>query len=131
MKWCPTQQAFPRSAILTEIVSIAFATSSWLVSFGEADLLREIPDIVWDRFSLDALSILLNHTRRYLYTHAVFSWWFWSSSVLVEGVGSARPSISRIDLGGVVEAAAPLITTPSSGVAGPRKGELPGLSLII
>ena len=63
MKWCPTQQAFPRSAILTEIVSIAFAMSSWLVSFGEADLFREIPDIVWERFSLDVLSTLLNHTR--------------------------------------------------------------------
>ena len=53
VKWCPTQQAFPRSAILTEMVSIAFAISSWLVSFGEAVLFREIPDIVCERFSLD------------------------------------------------------------------------------
>ena len=56
MKWCPTQQAFPRSAILTDIVSIALAISSWLVSFGEADLFKEIPDMVWERFSLDILS---------------------------------------------------------------------------
>lgn len=56
VKWCPTQQAFPRSAILTDMVSIALARSSWLVSFGEADLLREIPDMVWERFSLDILS---------------------------------------------------------------------------
>lgn len=48
--------------------------------------------------------------------HAVFSWCFWSSSVLLEGIGSARPSISRIDLGGVVETAAPFVTTSSLGV---------------
>ena len=119
VKWCPTQQAFPRSAILTEMVSIAFAISSWLVCFGEAVLFREIPDIVCERFSLDILSDLLRGTDEGMYTHAVFSWCSWSSSVLLEGVGSARPSISRIDLGGVVEAAAPLITTPSSGVADP------------
>ena len=49
-------------------------------------------------------------------TYAVFSWCFWSSSVLLEGIGSARPSISRIDLGGVVETAALFVTTPSLGV---------------
>lgn len=52
MKWWPTQQAFPRSAILTDIVSIAVARSSWLISFGVVDLLREIPEMVWDKFSL-------------------------------------------------------------------------------
>lgn len=60
MKWCPTQQAFPRSAILTDIVSIALATSSWLVSIGEADLFREIPDMVWERFSLEIMSAQLD-----------------------------------------------------------------------
>ena len=83
--------------------------SSWLVSFGEADLLREIPDIVWERFSLDVLSAQSNCTEEGMYTHAVFSWCSWSSSVLLEGLGSARPSISRIDFGGVVEATTPLI----------------------
>lgn len=117
VKWCPTQQAFPRSAILTDIVSIALARSSWLVSFGEADLFREIPDIVWERFSLDILSAWVDCTGERVYTYAVFSWCFWSSSVLLEGAGSARPSISRMDLGGVVEAIAPLITTPVLGVA--------------
>lgn len=96
------------------MVSIALAISSWLVSFGEADLFREIPDMVWERFSLDILSARLNRTEEGVYTHAVFSWCFWSSSVLLEGVGSARPSISRIDLGGVVDATAPLVTKPFS-----------------
>ena len=110
MKWCPTQQAFPRSAILTDIVSIALAMSSWLVSLGEAGLFREIPDMVWERFSLEAPLTGARCMEEGMYTYAVFSWCFWSSSVLFEGVGSARPSISRIDLGGVVEATAPLIT---------------------
>ena len=73
MKWCPTQQAFPRSAILTEIVSIAFATSSWLVFSGEADLFREIPEMVWERFSLDKSSALLDVKDSTMHTHAVFS----------------------------------------------------------
>ena len=119
VKWCPTQQALPRSAILTDIVSIAFAKSSWLVSFGEADLFREIPDIVWERFSLDTPSAPFSYAEEGMFAHAVFSRCFWSSSVLLEGLGSARPSISRIDLGGVVEAAAPLITKPFLGVAEP------------
>ncbi len=63
MKWCPTQQAFPRSAIFTEIVSIALAISSWLVSFGEADLLREIPEMVWERFSLDIWLNMIGSTE--------------------------------------------------------------------
>ena len=46
VKWWLTQQALPRSAIFTDIVSIAVARSSWLTSFGEVDLFREIPDIV-------------------------------------------------------------------------------------
>ncbi len=57
VKWWPTQQAFPRSAIFTDIVSIAVARSSWLTSFGVADLLREIPDMVWERFSLHFLLV--------------------------------------------------------------------------
>lgn len=76
MKWCPTQQAFPRSAIFTDIVSIALATSSGLVSLGEADLFREIPDMVWERFSLVLLSARFTYTARILYTYAVFSWCF-------------------------------------------------------
>ena len=76
MKWCPTQQAFPRSAILTDIVSIALAISSWFDSFGEADLFREIPDMVCERFSLDSLSAQLNFLEDSIYTHAVFSWCF-------------------------------------------------------
>ena len=50
VKWCPTQHAFPRSAIFTEIMSMSI--SSWLDGFEGADLFRDIPDIVCDRFSL-------------------------------------------------------------------------------
>ena len=63
VKWWPTQQAFPRSAILTDIVSKALAVSSWLVSFGEADLFKEIPDMVCERFSLHVLSAQPSRTE--------------------------------------------------------------------
>lgn len=71
MKWCPTQHAFPRSAIFTDIVSIAVARSFWLFSFGDEDLFREIPDMVCDRFSLDNISFYICMNK--VIAYAVFS----------------------------------------------------------
>ena len=45
VKWWPTQQALPRSAILTEMVSIAVAISSWLFCSEAVLLLSDIPDM--------------------------------------------------------------------------------------
>ena len=45
VKWWPTQQALPRSAILTEMVSIAVAISSWLFCSEVVLLLSDIPDM--------------------------------------------------------------------------------------
>lgn len=51
VKWWPTQHAFPKSAIFTEMVSIADAISSGLFS-GDPLLLSEMPEISWVRTSL-------------------------------------------------------------------------------
>jgi hypothetical protein len=58
VKWCPTQQAFPRSAILTEMVSKAFSTccSSSVFPPGLLDLSRLMPDTSFVRRSLNKIS---------------------------------------------------------------------------
>jgi hypothetical protein len=58
VKWCPTQQAFPRSAILTEMVSNACSTccSSSLFPAEPLDLSRLIPDTSLVRRSLHRVS---------------------------------------------------------------------------
>jgi hypothetical protein len=58
VKWCPTQQAFPRSAILTEMVSNAFSTCCSSSVFPEEvlDLSRLIPDTSFVRRSLRQVS---------------------------------------------------------------------------
>ena len=43
VKWWPTQQALPRSAILTDIVSAEIAMSSCIFDSAVPLLLREIP----------------------------------------------------------------------------------------
>jgi hypothetical protein len=54
VKWCPTQQAFPRSAILTEMVSNAASAACSRSDFDEAllPLSRLIPDTSLVRRSL-------------------------------------------------------------------------------
>jgi hypothetical protein len=60
VKWCPTQQAFPRSAILTEIVSNAFSTccSNSVFPEGLLDLSRLMPDTSFVRRSLTRLAMV-------------------------------------------------------------------------
>ena len=52
VKWWPTQQAFPRSAILTDIVSIAVFRSSSLLLFPEPVLFRDMPEMFSVKTSL-------------------------------------------------------------------------------
>jgi len=52
VKWCPTQQALPRSAILTDIVSIGLGDIPALSLSDVVLLLREIPDMSWVNISL-------------------------------------------------------------------------------
>jgi hypothetical protein len=54
VKWCPTQQAFPRSAILTEMVSNAASAACSRSVFDEALLFlsRLMPDTSFVRRSL-------------------------------------------------------------------------------
>lgn len=68
VKWCPTQQALPKSAIFTEMVSIAVLMSSWLLFLGDPDLFSEMPDIFSVKTSLhlsvpDLLTGCCNHLR--------------------------------------------------------------------
>lgn len=52
VKWCPTQHALPRSAILTEIVSIGLAGVPAPSLSDVVLLLRDIPDMSWVSISL-------------------------------------------------------------------------------
>jgi len=56
VKWCPTQQALPRSAILTEIVSTerssCIRSAAVFVCEGALDLSRLMPDTSFVRRSL-------------------------------------------------------------------------------
>ena len=58
VKWCPTQHAFPRSAIFTEMVSKAFSTCCSNSVFPEEllDLSRLMPETSLVRRSLDNVS---------------------------------------------------------------------------
>ena len=113
VKWWPTQQALPRSAIFTEIVSIAVAVSSALflaAAEGPGDplLFSEIPEIFSVNTSLEEKSEKITSqldgpTPRRRISYAVFSRCFCSSSLPLPTPASLIPSSSRIDLGGVVE----------------------------
>ena len=50
VKWWPTQHALPRSAILTEMISVGVALPGVL---GVAVLLREMPEMSFVRMSLN------------------------------------------------------------------------------
>ena len=60
VKWCPTQQALPKSAILTEIVSIEDSGSSVPFFSGVTVLLSEMPEISWVKMSLNEVVSSLN-----------------------------------------------------------------------
>lgn len=61
VKWCPTQHALPRSAILTEIVSTAMASATSSASLDapsfEALLLMSMPDTSRLKRSLPIVSV--------------------------------------------------------------------------
>ncbi len=118
VKWWPTQHAFPRSAILTEMVSIAVAISSWLFFSEEPFLSREIPDTSWVRTSLAIVLADCGGQLKTLRAYAVFSRCFCTSSPLPARL-SLIPSKSLIDFGGVVEAATRVSRLLSVGVAKP------------
>lgn len=52
VKWCPTQHALPRSAILTEIVSNDISSGTFVVDEVEDE--RSIPETLLARISLQA-----------------------------------------------------------------------------
>ena len=56
MKWWPTQHALPKSAILTDMVSIALSIASSLSFFGDPVLLSEMPEMSSVSTSLGIIS---------------------------------------------------------------------------
>jgi hypothetical protein len=112
VKWCPTQQAFPRSAILTEMVSNAASAACSRSVFDEALLFlsRLMPDTSFVRRSLVHVSVC--QTIHLITTYAVFSRCFCTSSSPAEGLRPSRSAMERLDAEDEV-ARAPLITIPS------------------
>jgi hypothetical protein len=116
VKWCPTQQAFPRSAILTEIVSKAASAACSRSVFDDVllPLSRLIPDTSLVRRSLIYVSMCSMVSS--LFTYALFSRCFCASSSLPAALMPSRSAMERLDADDEV-ARAPLITIPS-GEAG-------------
>jgi hypothetical protein len=112
VKWCPTQQAFPRSAILTDIVSNAASAACSRSVFDDVllPLSRLIPDTSLVRRSL--VDVTICAMRIGCFTYALFSRCFCASSSLPAALMPSRSAMERLDADDEV-ARAPLITTPS------------------
>lgn len=75
VKWWPTQQALPKSAILTEMLSIAKSSPSFSADEEGSVLVLSMfkPDTSLVKRSLLQISHRIYVTKRCYYTHAVFS----------------------------------------------------------
>lgn len=114
VKWCPTQHAFPRSAIFTEMTSQATSSAIFSGNVGLLELLFDLSRLIPEMSLVNRSLNYMSATRMAFMSkgaYAVFSLCFWTSSSFA-GLMPSLSAIERPDGVGDETARTQLITRP-------------------